>query len=72
MLCLSTTEADLDQILGCTAEPPVGWVDPVRFRDGLAAGHLGNRPMAAAFERAGYRNFAIRLVLSEPRSRTWA
>lgn len=25
---------------------------------------LGNRPMAAAFERAGYRNFARRLVLS--------
>ncbi len=27
---------------------------------------LANRPMAAAFERAGYRNFAIRLVLSAP------
>lgn len=27
---------------------------------------VGNRPMAAAFERAGYRNFAIRLVLSAP------
>jgi RimJ/RimL family protein N-acetyltransferase len=27
---------------------------------------LANRPMAAAFERAGYRNFARRLVLSAP------
>jgi ribosomal protein S18 acetylase RimI-like enzyme len=27
---------------------------------------LANRPMAAAFERAGYRNFATRLILSEP------
>jgi RimJ/RimL family protein N-acetyltransferase len=27
---------------------------------------LANRPMAAAFERAGYRNVAIRLVLSAP------
>lgn len=27
---------------------------------------VGNRPMAAAFERAGYRNFAIRLVLFAP------
>jgi RimJ/RimL family protein N-acetyltransferase len=25
---------------------------------------LANRPMAAAFERAGYRNFAIRMILS--------
>jgi GNAT superfamily N-acetyltransferase len=31
---------------------------------------LGNRPMAAAFERAGYRNFAIRLVLSGPVGRS--
>ena len=28
-----------------------------------------NVPMARAFERAGYRNFAIRLVLSAPRDR---
>lgn len=27
---------------------------------------LGNQPMAAAFERAGYRNFAVRLVASLP------
>lgn len=27
---------------------------------------LGNQPMAAAFERAGYRNFAVRLVASPP------
>jgi GNAT superfamily N-acetyltransferase len=27
---------------------------------------LANRPMAAAFERAGYRNFARRVVLSKP------
>jgi ribosomal protein S18 acetylase RimI-like enzyme len=27
---------------------------------------LANRPMAAAFERAGYRNIAIRLILSAP------
>jgi RimJ/RimL family protein N-acetyltransferase len=27
---------------------------------------LANRPMAAAFERAGYRNFARRVVLSVP------
>jgi GNAT superfamily N-acetyltransferase len=27
---------------------------------------VGNRPMAAAFEKAGYLNFAIRLVLSAP------
>jgi ribosomal protein S18 acetylase RimI-like enzyme len=27
---------------------------------------LANAPMAAAFDRAGYRNFAIRLVLSAP------
>ncbi|CAM5479451.1 N-acetyltransferase [Streptomyces spiroverticillatus] len=26
---------------------------------------LGNRPMAAAFERAGYRHFRSRVVLSE-------
>ncbi|MFF0868909.1 GNAT family N-acetyltransferase [Nonomuraea sp. NPDC003560] len=30
----------------------------------------GNVPMARAFERAGYRNFAIRLVLSPPPSHT--
>jgi hypothetical protein len=29
---------------------------------------LGNRPMAAAFERAGYRNFSRRLVLSATES----
>jgi RimJ/RimL family protein N-acetyltransferase len=28
-----------------------------------------NVPMARAFERAGYRTFAIRLVLSAPRGR---
>jgi len=39
MLCRSTTEADLDQVLGCTAEPSIGWVDPARFRGGIAAGH---------------------------------
>ena len=27
---------------------------------------LANRPMAAAFQRAGYRNFAVRIVLSAP------
>ena len=27
---------------------------------------LANRPMAAAFQRAGYRNFAVRMVLSAP------
>ncbi|HEY3503428.1 MAG TPA: GNAT family N-acetyltransferase [Actinocatenispora sp.] len=27
---------------------------------------LGNRPMAAAFERAGYRNTEVRLILSTP------
>jgi RimJ/RimL family protein N-acetyltransferase len=27
---------------------------------------LTNKPMAAAFERAGYRNFAVRLVASRP------
>lgn len=27
---------------------------------------LANRPMAAAFERAGYRNVAVRLILSAP------
>jgi ribosomal protein S18 acetylase RimI-like enzyme len=27
---------------------------------------LANRPMAAAFERAGYRNIAVRMVLSAP------
>jgi RimJ/RimL family protein N-acetyltransferase len=27
---------------------------------------LDNQPMAAAFERAGYRNFARRVVLSAP------
>ena len=27
---------------------------------------LANRPMAAAFERAGYRNLAVRMVLSAP------
>jgi len=27
---------------------------------------LANRPMAAAFERAGYRNVAVRMVLSAP------
>jgi RimJ/RimL family protein N-acetyltransferase len=27
---------------------------------------LGNQPMVAAFERAGYRNFAVRLVASPP------
>ncbi len=31
---------------------------------------LANRPMAAAFERAGYRNFAIRLVRSAPLQHT--
>lgn len=32
----------------------------------MADTDLGNRPMAAAFERAGYRNFAVRMVLSGP------
>jgi RimJ/RimL family protein N-acetyltransferase len=27
---------------------------------------LANRPMAAAFQRAGYRNFAVRMVMSAP------
>ena len=27
---------------------------------------LANEPMAAAFRRAGYRNFAVRMVLSAP------
>jgi hypothetical protein len=29
---------------------------------------LANRPMAAAFERSGYRSFAVRMVLSAPRT----
>jgi hypothetical protein len=29
---------------------------------------LTNKPMAAAFERAGYRNFAVRMVASYPLS----
>ncbi len=32
----------------------------------MADTDLANRPMAAAFERAGYRNFAIRFILSAP------
>jgi RimJ/RimL family protein N-acetyltransferase len=27
---------------------------------------LSNKPMAAVFQRLGYRNFAVRLVLSRP------
>jgi hypothetical protein len=29
---------------------------------------LTNKPMAAAFERAGYRNFTVRMVASYPLS----
>jgi RimJ/RimL family protein N-acetyltransferase len=32
---------------------------------------LANQPMAAAFERAGYRNFARRVVLSAPLGTRW-
>ena len=31
---------------------------------------MTNRPMAAAFERAGYRNYEVRLVLSAPADRS--
>jgi RimJ/RimL family protein N-acetyltransferase len=40
--------------------------DEAKARHIRADTDLGNQPMAAAFERAGYRNFAVRLVASRP------
>jgi hypothetical protein len=35
-----------------------------------ATSDMTNLPMAAAFERAGYRNYEVRLILSAPADRS--
>ncbi|MFB4263493.1 hypothetical protein [Nonomuraea sp. GTA35] len=61
-------EDDLDRLLGCVVDDLLAEITRCHAGRGVqrivADTDAGNGPMARVFERAGYRNFATRLVLS--------